>query len=402
MLRTDDLDYHLPDDLIATEPASPRDSARLMVLSLSTPARLEHRTVADLPSQLRPGDLLVFNTSWVVPARLVGRRPTGGRVGGLFVKEWATREQRGWVCMFKGAGLRPGMIITLDSGDTGEASDVFLELVERAHDEPGGWRVRAHGPAGEPTPSTLARIGLTPLPPYILKARKDRHAHADDRADRLRYQTVLAAQGPAVAPERQHEDDGGRSASIAAPTAGLHFTPELLARLAAAGVERAEVVLHVGSGTFRPVETETIEAHPMHAEWCRVPPQTREAIARARSRGGRVIAVGTTTARTLESFAAAAEGDDDLRRCVGAGQLPRDAEPDWLSTRLLVTPGFRWRWCDGLLTNFHLPRSTLLAMVASRLDDPPAGLVRLLDAYHTAVRERYRFYSFGDAMLILP
>ncbi|MBM4108230.1 MAG: tRNA preQ1(34) S-adenosylmethionine ribosyltransferase-isomerase QueA [Phycisphaerae bacterium] len=396
MLRTDELDYHLPQDLIATEPASPRDSARLMVLSRSNAARLEHRTVADLPSLLHAGDLLVFNTSWVVPARLIGRRPTGGRVEGLFVKEWSG----GWVCMLRGGGLRPGLLIGLGRGASGEASGVSLELVERAGDEPGGWRVRVLGAEGLSTPTVLERLGLTPLPPYILKARRDRLALVDDRADRGRYQTVLAAHGPAVAAQRVREDDGGGSASIAAPTAGLHFAPGLLARLESAGVRRAEVVLHVGSGTFRPIEAEVVEEHRMHAEWCRVPEETRAAMERAR--GGRVIAVGTTTARTLESYAAALEGDDDLRARVGASGLARGVWPDWLSTRLLITPGFRWRWCDALLTNFHLPRSTLLAMVASRLDDPPAGLTRLLDAYRAAVSAGYRFYSFGDAMLILP
>ncbi len=398
MLRAEQLDYHLPAELIATEPARPRDSARLMVLSRSDPARLEHRVVRDLPGLLTPGDLLVFNSSWVAPARLVGRRPGGGRVEGLFVKE----SGDGWVCMLRGGGMRPGMTITLERGDSGEPSGIALQLLERSADEPGGWRVSVLGPADLATPAILERVGLTPLPPYILRARRHRRLPSDDRADRELYQTVLAAPGPAVDAERVHKDDGGGSASIAAPTAGLHFTPELLSRLESAGINRACVVLHVGSGTFRPVETDVVEAHPMHAEWCRAPEETRAAIERARARGGGVIAVGTTTARTLESYAAALEGDDDLRARVGAAGVPRGQWPDWLSTRLLITPGFRWRWCDALLTNFHLPRSTLLAMVASFLDDPPRGLERLLAAYHVAIRERYRFYSFGDAMLILP
>lgn len=398
MLRTAQLEYHLPDERIATEPATPRDAARLMVLSRSDPRRLEHRLVRDLPGLLRAGDLLVFNTSWVTPARLLCRRPTGGRVEGLFVKEWA----EGWVCLFRGGHLKPGMILGLERGDSGEPSGLSLELVERSTDEPGGWRVRLRGAEGQTGPTILERVGLTPLPPYILKARRDRNLRSDDRADRERYQTVLASPGVGVRPERVHEDDGGGSASIAAPTAGLHFTPELLLRLASAGVDRGEVVLHVGSGTFRPVEAEVVEDHPMHAEWCRMPPDTRAAMERARASGGRVIAVGTTSARTLESYAGAMEGDDHLRARVGAAELPRGDWPDWLSTRLLITPGFRWRWCDGLLTNFHLPRSTLLAMVASLLDQPPRGLERLLEAYRVAVGERYRFYSFGDAMLILP
>lgn len=398
MLRTAQLEYHLPDERIATEPATPRDAARLMVLSRSDPRRLEHRHVRDLPGLLRAGDLLVFNTSWVAPARLMCRRPTGGRVEGLFVKEWA----EGWVCLFRGGHLRSGMILGLERGESGEPSSVSLELVDRSRDEPGGWRVRVLGAGRVATPRILERVGLTPLPPYILKARRDRNVRGDDRADRERYQTVLASPGVAVRAERVHEDDGGGSASIAAPTAGLHFTAELLSRLASAGVDRAEVVLHVGSGTFRPVEAEVVEDHPMHAEWCRMPPDTRAAMERARASGGRVIAVGTTSARTLESYAGAMQEDEGLRARAGAAGLPRGEWPDWLSTRLLITPGFRWRWCDGLLTNFHLPRSTLLAMVASFLDEPPRGLERLLAAYGVAVEERYRFYSFGDAMLILP
>ncbi len=197
----------------------------------------------------------------------------------------------------------------------------------------------------------------------------DRTAAAHDRADRAAYQTVYA--------------DPGRSRSVAAPTAGLHFTPELLAALAARGVERAEVVLHVGLGTFAPVECEFVEQHPMHAEWCHMPASTAAAIARCRARGGRVIAVGTTSARTLETFT-----PEEL----AAGQdLSR-----W--TRILITPGHRWRNADGLMTNFHLPRTTLLALVASLFD---GGAEELLRHYRQAVERRYRFFSFGDAMLVL-
>jgi S-adenosylmethionine:tRNA ribosyltransferase-isomerase len=222
---------------------------------------------------------------------------------------------------------------------------------------------------------------MTPLPPYILSARKERHESGDEAKDRATYQTVYAAD------RAQRADTPG---SVAAPTAGLHFTPDLLERLAAAGVARSEVVLHVGAGTFKPVETERLEDHAMHAEWCSLAGAGPELFG-PRPAGGRLIAVGTTSARTLESFALEVE----------AG---REALPEWLSTRLLIAPGYRWRAADGMLTNFHLPRSTLLAMVGSLFDGASGsgGVARLKEIYAEAIRLEYRFFSFGDAMLILP
>jgi S-adenosylmethionine:tRNA ribosyltransferase-isomerase len=225
----------------------------------------------------------------------------------------------------------------------------------------------------------LERVGLTPLPPYILAARRHQEVEVADEEDRAGYQTVYS-RGAGAGDER---------GSVAAPTAGLHFTPELLARLEAMGVERAAVTLEVGLGTFKPVEAEFVEDHAMHAEWCVVPRETARAISRARGRGGRVIAVGTTSARVLESFASVEE------------MLERGEAG--VSTRILITPGYRFRNVDGLMTNFHLPRSTLMAMVAAFVERDGAGdgVARLRGVYREALERGYRFYSYGDAMIVL-
>ncbi len=406
MLRTADLDYHLPEELIATEPASPRDSARLMVLRRSDPDFLAHRRVSDLPEFLVPGDLLVVNRTHVLPARFRGvRTDTGGKAEGLFVQELPGGVDCSlvWQVLLKLRRAKPGVIVRALHSD-GTPGPIHLRLMERigaeSGDDTGGWRVAVEGhDAGATTRYVLERIGLTPLPPYILAARR-RHDEASgiarDRHDREVYQTVYAAAD-------EHESHG--RGSVAAPTAGLHFTPDLLSRLNAGGVDRTEVVLHVGMGTFKPVETEFVERHAMHGEWCEVPPETAHRLQRAphASEGSRspiatdphphpptVVAVGTTTARTLESFASPDE------------MLATPAK----ETRLLITPGHRFRHVGALMTNFHLPRSTLLAMVAAFLDDDDRvrgeGLSRLLAAYRTAVDAGYRFYSFGDAMVILP
>jgi len=365
VLRTDELDYDLPKELIATAPADRRDEARLLVISRSDPGRLEHRRAGELAGLLAPGDLLVFNRSRVTPARLVGRREdTGGRVQGLYLGPGARTGT--WRALIKARRFRAGAAIRVHDRE-GEPSDVVLRLVERDPVEAGAWIVEVESGGGEGDEAILARVGRAPLPPYILAARRAAGETTDRPEDLDRYQTVYAAE----------------PGSVAAPTAGLHFTPELLARLDAAGIARTDVTLHVGTGTFKPVETETVEGHEMHAEWCSMSPEAIEAVMRARDAGRRVIPVGTTAARTLESYAA----------------LPPGERPDSMWTDLLITPGYGWRWCDGLLTNFHLPRSTLLAMVASLL---PEGPSRLLGVYAEGIRERYRFYSYGDAMLILP
>jgi S-adenosylmethionine:tRNA ribosyltransferase-isomerase len=391
MLRTSDLDYHLPEELIATEPASPRDSARLLVLRRSDPQFVQHAMVRDLPSLLAPNDLLVVNQSHVLPARFRGvRTDTGGKAEGLFICEYAAPLGGPvvWQVLLKLRRTKPGAAVQLHDA-RGHDSPVCLRMLERvggdAPDDSGGWLVAVEGVApDETTLQVLERVGLTALPPYILAARRRQEEVArSEKTDRERYQTVYAEAAP---------DESHGWGSVAAPTAGLHFTPELLGALSTRGVSRASVTLHVGIGTFKPVDAEFVENHPMHAEWCAVPSATVEAIARAHAAtpAGRVIAVGTTTARTLESF----ESTDEMR-----------ARPE-KSTKILITPGHPFRHIEGLMTNFHLPRSTLLAMVAAFLDDDDRvrgqGLGRLLAAYAQAVEQRYRFYSFGDAMLILP
>ncbi|MFG0331396.1 MAG: tRNA preQ1(34) S-adenosylmethionine ribosyltransferase-isomerase QueA [Phycisphaerales bacterium] len=358
MLRTDDLDYELPDRLIATRPADRRDDARLLVMRRQRD-EIEHRRVRDLPDLLGDKDAVVVNDTRVAPARLVGRRAdTGGRIEGLYL---ARREASRWECLLKSNGrLRPGLVIDLQAPDGGP-SGVSLELESRSD---AAWLVHVKAPADGPT--ALERAGHTPLPPYIVKARSRQAGlnQLTDREDRERYQTVYA----------------GREGAVAAPTAGLHFTSELMARLSDRGVALGRVTLHVGAGTFKPVDAEFVDEHPMHAEWYEAPAETAELVRRTRVAGGRVIAVGTTTVRTLESL------PDPLPSVTTSGE-----------TRLLITPGYEFRFVDGLMTNFHLPRSTLLALVGAMV-----GVDRLLAAYREAIAREYRFYSYGDAMLILP
>ncbi len=373
MLRTADLEYELPAERIATHPAHPRDAARLMVADRADPSRISHRLIRDLPDLLRPGDLLVFNRTRVLPARFRGVRiGTSGKMEGLYLHEAPAAagpdpEGPAWVCLIKGRHTRAGAEFELFDRE-GHRSGVRLFVRGRPETEPEAWLAELRSAEGQPTREVLDRVGLTPLPPYILKARKDAGDPGDEGADREEYQTVFARE----------------AGSVAAPTAGLHFTPELLSRLAAAGVRCAEVVLHVGTGTFRPVETEFVEEHPMHHEWCSMDAGAIAAVLETRAACGRVIPVGTTAARTLEAYAATLEG---------GGSAPASLE-----TNLLITPGYRFRWVDGLLTNFHLPRSTLMAMVAALL--PGDGVSALKALYDEALGREYRFYSFGDAMLV--
>jgi S-adenosylmethionine:tRNA ribosyltransferase-isomerase len=380
VLRTSDLEYDLPPDRIATVAASPRDSARLLVTERAG-TRLEDLHVRDLPDVLRAGDLLVFNATRVLPARLIGRREgTGGKIEGLFL---ASVPGGGWVCLLKAGSLRSGIEVRLDGPD-GSPSNILLVLRERSTEEGGAWIVDVRGGSGSVV-ADLQAVGRTPLPPYIIKARQGGGIAVDDREDRGRYQTVFAGHAERNDGASMAGEQGGVVGSVAAPTAGLHFTPELLARLKDRGVERAEVVLHVGTGTFRPVEAEFVEEHTMHEEWCSVPGATCEAIRRARAEQRRVIAVGTTSARAIESY--------------GQREAAGEALPASLATRILITPGYRWRWCTGMMTNFHLPRSTLLAMVGSMYE---GGVGRAIEVYQHALARGYRFYSYGDSMLILP
>jgi S-adenosylmethionine:tRNA ribosyltransferase-isomerase len=349
-VRLAELDYDLPPERIAQEPSARREDARLLVLDRATGARA-HRTIADLPDLLAPGDLLVVNDTRVRPARLRARRATGGAVEILLLEPAPARGSESWLALVAAnRPLRAGETLALGGGEG-------VRLLERTPDGP--WVVEA---AGCSVLDLMARHGEMPLPPYI------RREDADPRSalDRERYQTVFAREEGAVA----------------APTAGLHLTEPLLAAVRARGIGTASVTLHVGPGTFLPVTAERLADHRMHPEPYAVSATTADAVARTRAAGGRVVAVGTTTVRTLE--AAALASPDGLPRA-GAG-----------TTDLFVLPGFRFRAVDALLTNFHLPRSTLLALVAAF-----AGLDTVLAAYREAVARGYRFFSYGDAMLLL-
>ena len=348
MADADLYDYDLPADLIAQEPLERRADSRLLTVRRGDGA-IAHRHVRDLPEILRPGDLLVVNDTRVVPARIVGRRlRTGGRWEGLFLR---TDDATGaWQLLAQTRG-RPevGERVMLTDRDGEDA--VAIELVGRATG--GSWLAVPDAP--DPAAEILARIGRVPLPGYI--------RGGEERAgDRERYQTVFAR----------------RSGSAAAPTAGLHFTDELLADLAARGVARATVTLHVGLDTFRPIATERLDDHPMHTEWCDCPPETAAAVREARARGGRVVAVGTTAVRTLETAARS------------GGISPWSGPTD-----LFIKPGFQFRAVDCLLTNFHMPRTTLMVLVSTF-----ASRSLMAAAYESAIRERYRFLSYGDAMFI--
>jgi len=354
-MRTEELEYDLPEGLIATHPAARREDARMLVVRRAEGLRVEHRRVSDLPEFVGPCDAVTLNDSRVVRARLRGRRAdTGGKVEGLYLGADAGRPGV-WRVMLKSNGkLRAGMRVELAA----EGGPTITLVTPRGGGE---WSVRTDAGAG-----ALERLGLVPLPPYILQARRARGEAVEDPADADRYQTVYAAR----------EKPG----SVAAPTAGLHLTPGLLERIAAKGASVGAVTLHVGAGTFKPVESETLESHAMHSERVEVPGDALASIERARAAGGRSLAVGTTTARALESVPASHEGDYE-------GE-----------TGLLIAPGHEWKRVDALLTNFHLPRSTLLAMVGALF---PGGVRELLDLYGVAIGEGYRFYSYGDAMLVL-
>ncbi len=346
-MTLDDFDYPLPPDRIAQVPAPSREDARLMVLG-RTGGAPRHRHVSDLPEEARDGDLFVLNDTRVVPARLSGVKDTGGRVDALLVEPEGGDGCAWRVLLDVSRPPRPGSRIEFEGG-------LVATVVER---EGEGWLLRFEDPGGDPR-RAIAEAGRMPLPPYIRREPHDPR----ERLDRERYQTVFARVPGAVA----------------APTAGLHFTQDLLRRIREAGARTAFVTLHVGPGTFLPVRVSRLEEHRMPAEAYEIPAQTADAVARARRAGGRVVAVGTTVVRTLES-AAAAHGE--VR--AGTGR-----------TDLFIRPGHRFRAVDALLTNFHLPKSTLLMLVAAF-----AGRERILDAYAVAVREGYRFFSYGDAMLL--
>ena len=342
-MRVDLFDFELPPELIALRPASPRDAARMLVVAGEEP--FADRTVRDLPSLLRAGDVLVFNDTRVIPAQLEGMRGEA-RVGATLHKRIDLRRWQAFVRNAK--RLREGDTIAFGSD---------VEAVAEVRHPDGSWTLAFTG--DEPVEVLLERAGRMPLPPYIAGKRPT------DERDRSDYQTMFAA----------------RDGAVAAPTAALHFTPELIAALDHAGIGRETLTLHVGAGTFLPVKADDTDDHAMHAEWGRIDAATADRLNAARANGGRVIAVGTTSLRLLESAA----GEDGVIR-------PFEGD-----TSIFITPGYRFKAIDGLMTNFHLPKSTLFMLVSALM-----GRERMQAAYAHAIAQGYRFYSYGDSSLLLP
>ncbi len=402
MLHTDELDYTLPPELIARNPVFPRDQSRLLVYRRRSES-IDHCLFSDLPNLLMPGDLLIANDTRVLPAKLSLTKQSGGRITGLFINELSPGI---WRVLLRTRGrAEAGMSLNARSAHGIDRLD--LKLLEREA-EKGQWIVEVSDT--RPAAEVLARFGDVPLPPYIEKAREltaknsasrypsaasgvpppseagggnfadaqdsgrqdactTRDASADKFADAQSYQTIYAS----------------AAGALAAPTAGLHFTPEVFAQLEQRQIHRAFITLHVGLGTFLPVKAASLDHHPMHHETFLVPRTTVERIREQKVRSGRMVLVGTTTVRTLETMAHA---------ILNASTPPVDFSG---STNLLIEPGYTFQLTDALITNFHLPRSTLLALVGAL-----TGMNRLKEIYQQAIARRYRFYSFGDAMLILP
>lgn len=342
-MKVDLFDFELPVERIALRPARPRDAARMLIVRESGP--FEDRGVRDLPQMLRAGDVLVFNDTRVIPAQLEGRRGEA-KIGATLHKRIDLRRWQAFVRNAK--RLRPGDVAEFGGGVTAVAEERLAD---------GSFVLFFEGE--EPVEVLLERAGRMPLPPYIAGKRDT------DEQDRLDYQTMFAA------------EDG----AVAAPTAALHFTPELIAALDAAGIERETLTLHVGAGTFLPVKADDTADHAMHSEWGRVERDVADRLNAARKAGGRLIAVGTTSLRLLES----ATGDDGM-----IGEFSGD-------TDIFITPGYQFRAVDGLMTNFHLPKSTLVMLVSALM-----GRERMLSAYRHAIENEYRFYSYGDSSLLLP
>ena len=342
-MKVDLFDFELPVERIALRPARPRDAARMLIVRESGP--FEDRGVRDLPQMLRAGDVLVFNDTRVIPAQLEGRRGEA-KIGATLHKRIDLRRWQAFVRNAK--RLRPGNVAEFCGGVTAVAEERLAD---------GSFVLFFEGE--EPVEVLLERAGRMPLPPYIAGKRDT------DEQDRLDYQTMFAA------------EDG----AVAAPTAALHFTPELIAALDAAGIGRETLTLHVGAGTFLPVKADDTADHAMHSEWGRVERDVADRLNAARKAGGRLIAVGTTSLRLLES----ATGDDGM-----IGEFSDD-------TDIFITPGYQFRAVDGLMTNFHLPKSTLVMLVSALM-----GRERMLSAYRHAIENEYRFYSYGDSSLLLP
>ena len=359
-MRVDLFDFDLPDELIALRPAEPRDTARFLAVRPGVDPLCQDHGVADLPNLLRAGDCLVFNNTRVIPARLTGMRTRDGASGAkVEVLLHQRLDDSRWLAFARPAKrLKPGDVIQFGEGDSNVcfAGDLTAELESRGD---AGEVTLRFSLSGAYLDEAIAVHGEMPLPPYIAGKR------ATDEQDRTDYQTMYA------------EHDG----AVAAPTAGLHFTPELFAALDAKGVSHSFVTLHVGAGTFLPVKAEDTAAHQMHSEWGELSASCAEELNDVREKGGRIIAVGTTSLRLLES---AADSDGTIRAWRG-------------STDIFITPGYEFRAVDGLMTNFHLPRSTLFMLVSAF-----SGLDVMREAYAHAIKQRYRFYSYGDASLLWP
>lgn len=374
-MKTSDFDYNLPESSIAQTPAEPRDSSRLLVLHRDT-GELEHRIFRDIGDYLHAGDLLVLNQTRVIPARIYAHKETGGRVELLLLRR---RDELTWEALVGGKGLRIGKKILLESDDLSSpqgASRWGLEEIPTSGD------VGVHAEIieilegserlirfSEPIEPYFPRVGNVPLPPYI----------HEKLTDPERYQTVYARE----------------PGSAAAPTAGLHFTPRLLEELQAKGIKIAYVTLHVGLDTFAPVTEDNPEEHIIHTEWCELPQETADLINQTKEAAGKVIAVGTTSVRTLESAARSSILDNSISDHQ-ISNIQSRISPSIGPTSLFILPGYEFKVVDGMITNFHLPKSTLLMLVSAF-----AGREKILETYQTAIKEGYRFYSFGDAMLIL-
>lgn len=370
-MKTSLFDFSLPNSLIAQQPTEPRDSSRLFVYNRQS-GKVEHRTFRDIVHYLNPGDLLVANNSRVIPARLHGQKPTGGKVE-IFLLKPLDQARLEWACLVRGRNLKMGATIELSAENGGQ---IIAEIV--AVNESGTRVVSFSEP--------VDNLGEIPLPPYI----------TEFDGDHERYQTIYSR------PE----------GSAAAPTAGLHFTPELLSELRNRGIPLETVTLHVGLDTFKPVSTELIEDHNIHQEWATIDATTARTINQATLAGGRIVAVGTTSTRTLEYAATSAQGIDpyDMTACPWQRVSAFDGEVD-----LFIRPGYQFRAVDALITNFHLPKSSLLMLVSAFVGQNPGasqvvessesnvefGVKKLHELYAEAIEEKYRFYSFGDAMLIL-
>lgn len=344
-MKTTDFDYHLPESSIAQTPVEPRDSSRLLVLHRQT-GEVDHKIFRNIRDYLKAGDLLVLNQTRVIPARIFARKETGGKVEILLLRK---RDELIWEALVGGKGLRVGKTMQVEDGPKAE----IVEILE------GSERLVKFS---EPIEPYFPKIGNIPLPPYI----------HEKLSDPERYQTVFAKE----------------VGSAAAPTAGLHFTPHLLDEIQAMGVRVAYVTLHVGLDTFAPVNEDDPEEHKIHSEWCHLPQETADLINETKQNGGRVVAVGTTSVRTLESSGQSsivASRTSNIRISAFAGP-----------TTLFILPGYQFTVVDAMITNFHLPKSTLIMLVSAF-----AGREKVLSAYELAIKEGYRFYSFGDAMLIL-